>query len=476
MKKIVWYLVVFFVSLCFITEVSAVSCSIVKNGSTNLKPGDTIDVTFTVGSLTVDDTLSGAYLYVFFDKDVFEYLYKSSFDDFKIESFEATTDSVEATFSVDNTAHYMVSSLNVITLTFKVREGIANQNSVIKMYNYTSSVTANGKMSYCGDGGISYSIYDSSSDVNLSSLTVDGGELIPKFYYDTEEYTVSVDYDVTSVIIDGACDGNGCKVTGLGKKGLKIGDNTYEIVVTAKNGQTRTYKIVVNRNGEYELDNNTNLKFLKVDGYDLGFSNDILRYDLNVKSDVDSVVISGVCEGISCTVSGTGRKYLSEGENSYEIKVISENGNERVYSIVVDKEPAVYLNTLFINGYELEPQFERDVLEYEVSVPSSVTSLDIKYVVGNGEDMQVEMLGNENFQMGDNYVSIVVRNGSGEQKIYKIKVVRGEKVSGSKTSVSGGNVWDNWYILPLAILVVFFVALIIFGLVYYYGKRKYRMK
>ena len=93
---------------------------------------------------------------------------------------------------------------------------------------------------------------------------------------------------------------------------------------------------------EYSSDNT--LKSLSVEGYDFEpkFDKDTTEYRLTVDESVEKLKISATANHSKASVSGTGEINLSNGENTVEIKVIAENGNEKIYKLivtVVDQNP-----------------------------------------------------------------------------------------------------------------------------------------
>ncbi len=83
-----------------------------------------------------------------------------------------------------------------------------------------------------------------SSDNNLKSLSVESVEL--SFNKDTTTYNLSVGNDVKKIKINAEANNSKATVTGTGEKDVKEGDNKFDVVVTAENGDTKTYTINVN--------------------------------------------------------------------------------------------------------------------------------------------------------------------------------------------------------------------------------------
>lgn len=86
---------------------------------------------------------------------------------------------------------------------------------------------------------------DGSPNNKLASLSVNGYGLTPGFSTDTLEYDVVVSGDTTSVTIEAAVKDGTASVSGTGTHSLHAGVNTFPIVVTAQNGQQRTYYVNV---------------------------------------------------------------------------------------------------------------------------------------------------------------------------------------------------------------------------------------
>lgn len=84
-----------------------------------------------------------------------------------------------------------------------------------------------------------------SKNNNLKSLSVDGYELSPAFDKDTLEYKISVPDTETQVKVNASVQDTTARVSGTGTKELSEGINKIDIIVTAQNGSTKTYTILV---------------------------------------------------------------------------------------------------------------------------------------------------------------------------------------------------------------------------------------
>jgi hypothetical protein len=96
---------------------------------------------------------------------------------------------------------------------------------------------------------------------------------------------------------------------------------------------------------------------------------------------------------------------LNDGDNSYQITVVAVNGTQKVYNVTVHKALATdkvdaSLRSLTVSQdlgldgtrtFRLTPSFDKDSLTYRVTVPTSVTAVDIEAFA---TDVDATLLGN----------------------------------------------------------------------------------
>lgn len=80
----------------------------------------------------------------------------------------------------------------------------------------------------------------------LSSLSIEGRELLPGFNRDVMEYNVELEPETTSINVIASVADSTASINGAGPREVTDGDNRIEVVVTAQNGTTRTYVINAN--------------------------------------------------------------------------------------------------------------------------------------------------------------------------------------------------------------------------------------
>lgn len=96
-----------------------------------------------------------------------------------------------------------------------------------------------------------------------------------------------------------------------------------------------------------EEKSNNNLVSISVDGKKIAnFKKDTLTYTLEaVENNKTSIEITAQAEDSKAKITGTGKKNLNVGKNSFEIKVKAEDGTEKVYKVNVERKAANNNNT-----------------------------------------------------------------------------------------------------------------------------------
>ena len=290
-------------------------------------------------------------------------------------------------------------------------------------------------------------------DVSLKSLTIDNGSLTPKFSPSVTSYSATVNCE--KIKISAVANDSNSTVSGTGEKTLKMGKNEFSIVVTSKDGNTKSYLITINRTDTEDV--NAYLKELTIDGNDIDFDKDILEYEYEISGDVEKLDIGVVPEHDTSTVTIEGNEDFEIGENVVTITVTAEDGSEKVYTIIViknEKEESedltLGLNKLEIEGYDID--FSKEKLEYTITIKNE-ESLDINAVAN--EIYNVEILGNEDLKDGS-IIKIIVTNEEEDSVIYKIKI----KVADKQEAVDKEEKKDVNYI-PIIMISLLGILLVV---------------
>ena len=166
-------------------------------------------------------------------------------------------------------------------------------------------------------------------------LSVDTDELSNK-----TSYNLVVDNDVSSVNVKAVASDSKAKVSGnVGKISLKVGSNKISITVTAENETTNTYTIIVKRKAsegeEDDLDKDNTLSMITISGYNLDFSTDVEKYNLEIDEFIDHLDLDIIASSENSIVNVVGNENFKPGVNEVIIEVTSESGEVKKYIIEV---------------------------------------------------------------------------------------------------------------------------------------------
>lgn len=85
-----------------------------------------------------------------------------------------------------------------------------------------------------------------SKNNNLKNLSISGYELSPTFNSNTTQYKVDVDSNTEQITINATKEDSKASISGTGTHDVSEGENKFNITVTAENGSTKTYTVIVN--------------------------------------------------------------------------------------------------------------------------------------------------------------------------------------------------------------------------------------
>ena len=299
-------------------------------------------------------------------------------------------------------------------------------------------------------------IDDRDSTFTLDSLAVKGYTITPEFDQYVKEYKLKVESTVKSVDIEATLTGNLSKFKskyGPRTVSLKYGKNTVKVIVIAENETENTYVIDITRDDG--RDDNNFLSNLSIDAGKLNFSRNTITYNVNVKKEVSEITISATAESEKAKISGTGKKKLKEGKNSFDIKVTAENESVLKYTIVVNRVDEVekpsepFITSLSISNAKIN--FDTNTTTYDVEISSRDTELKIDYKVSSGVSSKV--VGNENLKDGSIVKIMCYRDDEEAKYTFNIKKEeKEEEVVTKPEEKSGGNI--VLYIIIGLVLVV----------------------
>ena len=225
---------------------------------------------------------------------------------------------------------------------------VGSKSVTINVKEPTPPTDNSGGQTNPGDSGSSNNGGSTTKSSNnfLSSLTTDTGTLSPKFSKNTTSYSIEVGKDVEKVNVTAKAEDSKASVSITGNTSLKPGNNTCKIVVTAENGNTKTYT-------------------------------------LTIKKEEEKV------------------------ENTVDSNTTDEN-------TTVEEDKKLGLEKIEILNSNIKFNFDINIYEYEFKLKEDITKLDI-VAIANIENAIIEILGNEDLQIGENVITIFVKLPDGSE-------------------------------------------------------------
>lgn len=322
---------------------------------------------------------------------------------------------------------------------------------------------------------ISYDIIASSNNY-LSNITSSSGTI--DFVKTTENYIISVENEIESVDLTIETEDSNASISVNGESSftpktvtignLSVGNNSVSIIVTAQDGTTRTYSVVVKRL-EKQASNDANLSSLSVNGYDLDkeFNMETLEYSIGqIPYSLNTLTINATpnmgLSKISYLVNGVKQESdvleipKIEGQSAITVQVIAEDGKTvKNYKITYTKTASTnaYLSNILVSNGTLV--FNKNTFAYNVSVDRTVSTIDVTASV---EDTTATMKINGNtytsphtltlspLTAGQTEVIIMVTSENGTVLTYKVTINKEADPASTITSVNYGHTIVNNYI------------------------------
>ena len=272
---------------------------------------------------------------------------------------------------------------------------------------------------------------EKSSNNNLSDIKVDNVS-VSGFNKDKLIYNLTVPGATDSVSVSAVVEdtGKATITTDLSNKfNLNFGSNQIDIIVTAENGDLKTYTLFIERSKRV----NAYLKDLKINDKTItGFNKSKTIYDLGeVDYNTTALKVEGIAEDELATVLGNGLINLSTGSNTITLTVKAHDTSvSEIYKITVKRK----LNDdTGIQGITLAGvPAVKDGLNYKVTVPNNVTKADksnLIVTVNNPKvetDKKAEYIFNDTelLTTSDNEINILVTAEDGSVKAYTLIVTR----------------------------------------------------
>ena len=414
-----------------------------NNKAINVKRGDTVTVISIINnkSNANDLKIDNGKITIRWDNKYFSII------DFNEKYYDETISDVQGLrINSANKANNRI-TLSGITSTGYLKNGI---NKLVEFkFKVLTDATASTTKIYQMDGEDSIELINSSqtktssdslyseikyninkSTVNsLSMIKIDNHELE---YFDEDNlvYDITVESNVEKINISATKKDNKSVIIGdVGEKKLTYGMNKLSIDVISESGVKKTYKLNIEREDSRSSINT--LKSLTLSVGDIKFKSDITEYNINVANDVSKVTIkSSLTDSKSRYVEDYQNREIEliEGSNKIEIKVFSEKGDLRVYTVNINRALSGNnsLKSLKVNDDKIT--LVENEFMYNISYENDIDKVTIN-AVAKDERALVKVEDEYILQVGNNEIVIKVVAPNGKEASYTLNITRKKLLS-----------------------------------------------
>src|SRR5574344_2712133 len=243
-------------------------------------------------------------------------------------------------------------------------------NASMPTHDGSSTMTGND-----GNGYASITLLQPTTVDYVTTISVSNATLSPSFASTTYSYDVLLDSENSLVDISAPLIDSANTITGVGTYSIPSGASSHSITITNQYGYVQVYTINFYRPASsYKY-----LKDITIDGTSItGFSPEVLTYNITASYKLDTFDLEGVVARTSQTVYGNGTTTTKSGNNQFIITVVSEDGKSTIdYTLNIYRPHSSKLKTLKFGEYELNTDFNPEILTYSVTIPSTTLSLDV---------------------------------------------------------------------------------------------------
>lgn len=263
------------------------------------------------------------------------------------------------------------------------------------------------------------------SSINtLDSLSIAGHKLDQTFKSDNLNYTATI--DANSITIEATLTDSKSKVSGTGKKELKVGINKFSIVVQSESGSKKTYNLTVTRPSKEEEEFITQLS---AKGYNIKFENTKSDYILKVGAKTNEIEIGATLTNNKYSfVTSYGPRIiqLKSGTTEALIKVKNQAGTIKTYKITIIKESSSLSSNANIKSIKIENytfDFDNNISNYDLTIGAE-DHLNFEVTLEDPK-AKYEIIGNQNLTNGSQII-IRVTAEDGSINVFTLDVVKKE--------------------------------------------------
>ena len=395
--------VLFIISLIILPVKVLAAVSI--NAPDSVYVGETVTVSVMVSS---ESKIGGLDYKVYYDDSILEYV--SGDSTFPQGVAEAYT---QGPNTVSNKWVFKAKSSGSVTFSTSDVVGFSLDESSLSFSSASTTISVI-KPSSGGNGGSTggsnggHSDYNYSDDNNLSSLIIEGFDI--DFDSSITEYSVTVPNDTKKVKIGATANDGNASVSGIGDYDVKEGNNEIKVVVTAENGDTKTYKVNVVVKELSPIEVKVNDKTYSV----VRKSDKLPKVNATYKS--STILIKG--ESVPC--------YHSEITDIYLIGLMNDKGKVELFNYDSKNDKFSVYNEINVSGLYISLIDNNDV---PIGYTKGLVKIGDKEYSGYLKDGAYSLLYGINLETGEkNFYSYDSSEGT-LQKYASLKLVNNKYYS-----------------------------------------------
>ena len=322
--------------IAFPKSTFALTFSLSKSAD-NLKPNNEVTITVSASEVESDAQLSAFNLALSFPSTLSYVSGGGSTDGVNLSNI--SNNKIEISYNgVARNSAFEIAKFN-----FRANDVSQATNSNVTLSLTAPTPTKNERITTDNihTNNINITLLPLSSDATLKTLKIPNATLSPEFSKNVTEYSADVK-DLTSIDINAVANDSSSRIQiSDNYQNLQKGENLIKIVVTAENGNTKTYNIKVNLDttptDEELMKADATLKTLKIKDVKLKFKSEEKKYFIDVPYKTKKLNITYKATNEKAKVEMSSTK-LKIGKNTITIKVTSEDGkNESTYELIVTR-------------------------------------------------------------------------------------------------------------------------------------------
>ena len=261
-----------------------------------------------------------------------------------------------------------------------------------------------------------------SKENNLESLSVEGYEI--SFNKNNTNYSITVNYDVESIKVNAKAVDSKANVSIQGNDNLKYGDNNVRVVVTAENGDKKTYTIKVTRqpdpNKNLSANNNLTNIIPSVGILSPVFKTEVNDYVIYLPYEISTITFNVTLEDDKATIEKEEVESLIVGNNVFKYDVRAENGKIKTYTVAVARAGLFNTYNTRLKSIELG---DGKLFDSHNSKVDNIDSNNHVYYYNKGKDFYLKAIPEDENAIvkvyeSDEIITIVVESPNGDYSVY----------------------------------------------------------